>query len=258
MGRSGVDGHSEKIRALAFDLEIFMQPRGVAVLACARSDEARLRHLLDQCGLDTVVVPWRRQDRTDLRDALSAMTQPRLLVVVPRQVKTTLVDVAAWRRVCPGVPLLLLVRDLEAIDVAAAVRAGADGVLAVDGRSDAFARSVHGLLRGEPALPRAAVARLVEVAREAPPPPVGRLAALSPRELYVLRRLALGLTVGEVAREAGVAETTIRSHLSRAVHRLRVSNPNEAIAVVARANVTPSAQPARRGNASPPPPPGAR
>jgi DNA-binding NarL/FixJ family response regulator len=154
--------------------------------------------------------------------------------VVAGALATALVDVAAWRRVCPGVPLLLVVRDLGAYDIAAAVRSGADGVLALDGRSDAFVRSVNGLLRGEPALARAAVARLVEVARDPPPPPVGRLAALSPRELHVLRRLAYGLSVAEVAEEAGVAETTIRSHLSRAVHKLRVSNRSEAIAILAR------------------------
>jgi DNA-binding NarL/FixJ family response regulator len=228
-----------------------MHPRGVAVLVCAGAQEARLCDLLDGCGLDIVVAEWGRQDRIDPRDAISAMTRPRLLVVTPRGVATGLVDVAAWRGVCPGVPLLLVVRDLEAYDVAAAVRSGADGMLAMDGRSDAFARSVHGLLRGEPALSRAAVARLIDVARQAPALPVGRLAALSPRELHVLRRLALGLTVAEVASEAGVAETTIRSHLSRATHKLRVSNRSEAIAVLAGGNVAASALPVAAGNPSP-------
>src|SRR3954454_17949280 len=134
-----------------------MRPRDVALLACAHADEARLIDLLDQCGMDTVVAPRRPQDRINPRDALPAMTRPRLLVVTPRGVATGLADVAAWRRVCSGVPLLFLVRDVRAYDVAAAVRAGADGMLGLDGRCDAFARSVFGLLRGEPAVSRAAV-----------------------------------------------------------------------------------------------------
>jgi DNA-binding NarL/FixJ family response regulator len=194
-----------------------------------------LHELLRTAGVDVVATGRPRDGVEDPADAVPSGVLPQLVVVLSGTTVDGLVDLALWRACCPGVPLLLVVERLDLDWVPAAVRAGADGVLAVGTNPAAFARSVAALLRGEPAVPRGAVGRLVDAIRDAPVQPAGRVALLSPRELHVLRRLAVGLGVADVAHEAGVEESTVRSQLSRAVHKLRVRDRTEAIAVLAAA-----------------------
>jgi DNA-binding NarL/FixJ family response regulator len=51
---------------------------------------------------------------------------------------------------------------------------------------------------------------------------------LSPRELAILRRLPTGATNKEIARDLGVAETTVHSHLKTLFRKLGVQNRAQA------------------------------
>jgi DNA-binding NarL/FixJ family response regulator len=208
-----------------------------ALLVCDRAEKPRLSRMLAAAGQPVVVWCPTRVSGHHEPDPVPEQVAIQVGVVVGQSPSAALEDVAAWRPVCGTSPLLLLVRHLLPDAVAAALRAGADGVLPVDLRRDAFVRSLTDLMAGQSVLPRGAVTRLVEEARLAPVPATGALSVLSPRELYVLRRLARGLDVADIAREAGVAETTVRSHLSRAIHKLHVGSRIEAIAMLARNGV---------------------
>ena len=204
-----------------------------AVLVCAAGARDRWADLLGACGVEVVSVGEPGDGPADAEGSVAEGTALSMVLVVGDDVGRALVDVATWRTALGRVPLLVALPELDAAQVPSVLRAGADGVLPADVGCDAVARAVAGFLRGEVVMPRAAVASLVDAAREAPLPARGRVATLSPREVHVLRRLSRGLTVAEIALEWGVAETTVRSHLSRAMTKLRVRDRGEAVALLA-------------------------
>jgi DNA-binding NarL/FixJ family response regulator len=68
----------------------------------------------------------------------------------------------------------------------------------------------------------------------APPP---ELATLTARELDVLRLLARGLSNREIAREAGVGEATIRSHVAQILRKLGVRDRLQAVVLAYESGV---------------------
>lgn len=55
------------------------------------------------------------------------------------------------------------------------------------------------------------------------------LAALTPREREVLTRLATGARTRTIARDLGIAEPTVKRHLTNIYRKLGVSNRVEAV-----------------------------
>ena len=68
---------------------------------------------------------------------------------------------------------------------------------------------------------------------------IGRGAALTPRELSVLRLLSLGHQVSKVAELLELGEETIRSHIKKAVAKLGTKNRTHAIAQAIRLRLIP-------------------
>lgn len=58
-----------------------------------------------------------------------------------------------------------------------------------------------------------------------------RLATISPRELEVLRLLAVGTSSDEIARRLGIAETTVRTHIHRILTKTGAHSQLEAVAL---------------------------
>lgn len=59
--------------------------------------------------------------------------------------------------------------------------------------------------------------------------------ALTPRQRQVLAGIARGRQTKEIARELGVSEATVKTHLARACARLGAANRAEAVARFVRA-----------------------
>jgi DNA-binding NarL/FixJ family response regulator len=68
-------------------------------------------------------------------------------------------------------------------------------------------------------------ARLITAVGRLSPHPID----LSSRELEVLRQVASGLSDKQVARQLGISEKTVRSHLTRVYLKLQASNRVEAV-----------------------------
>lgn len=127
-----------------------------------------------------------------------------------------------------GLPtrVIVLTSFSETERVIPAVRAGAAGYLLKDAEPRELEDAIRAVHRGEGLLhPRAAGAVLREVADARPAPPAPDL---TPREREVLALLAQGLTNRLIARELGVSEKTVKTHVSNVLAKLDVSDRTQA------------------------------
>ena len=116
--------------------------------------------------------------------------------------------------------VVVLMPELSAEIVLAAVRAGANGIVATTTTADGLMRAVASVLDGQASIPRRAIADLIHECRG----DVGaraslddRTLVLTARELQVLELLREDMTTAQVARELVVSQVTVRRHLGAIV-----------------------------------------
>jgi NarL family two-component system response regulator LiaR len=135
----------------------------------------------------------------------------------------------AIRKELPDVEVIALTSVLEDASVVGAVRAGAIGYLLKDTQSEELRRAIKAAASGQVQLAPQAAARLMREVR-APESPE----ALTERETEVLRLLAVGKANKEIARELGVGEQTVKSHVSNILAKLGVQSRTQAALHAAR------------------------
>ena len=117
--------------------------------------------------------------------------------------------------------LILTTFDLDDY-VLGGLRAGAAGFLLKSASAEAIIQGIGNVAAGDavlaPEVTRTVIEKLVSAAAAVPRPeartPQG-LAELTARELDVLRAVGAGWTNQQIARRLGIAETTVKTHLSR-------------------------------------------
>ncbi|GAA3968634.1 response regulator transcription factor [Actinomadura viridis] len=128
--------------------------------------------------------------------------------------------------------LILTTFDLD-VYVYDALRAGASGFLLKDVTAERLFDAVRVIAAGEALLAPAVTRRLIaEFARLRPGPGTAATAALgtlTPRETEVLRLLAEGLSNPEVAARLTVTEETVKTHVSRLLHKLGLRDRTQAV-----------------------------
>nr|WP_245557986.1 response regulator transcription factor [Deinococcus apachensis] len=127
------------------------------------------------------------------------------------------------RQRCPDVEVLALTSVLEDRKVIDAVQAGATGYLLKDTDADALEEAIYAAARGEVRLHPEAAKRL---AREVRTPDMRE--HLTPRETEILRLVARGRANKEIARELGVEEPTVKTHLTRVLSKLGLASRTQA------------------------------
>ncbi|MFN8511721.1 MAG: response regulator transcription factor [Chloroflexia bacterium] len=136
----------------------------------------------------------------------------------------------------PDTEIIALTSVLEDEKVIGAVKAGAIGYLLKDTQADELIRAIKGAAAGEAQLSRAAAERLMrEIHAPAHPE------ALTDRETDVLRLLAVGQSNKEIARNLGVNESTIKSHVSNILAKLGVQGRTQAALHAVRSGLVPAA-----------------
>ena len=128
-------------------------------------------------------------------------------------------------RADPGVPVILLSASEDDDRIFGALRAGAAGVVSKDTAPEELVRAIDVALRGDavlsPGLTRRLIAELVS--RPEPSRPSGKLLdSLTVREREVVALVARGLSNDEIAEQLVVSAATARTHVSRAMVKLRV------------------------------------
>ena len=140
----------------------------------------------------------------------------------------------------PGARVIALTVAIDEKDVAAAVLAGACGYLVKDTPIADVVAAVRAAAIGDSWLsPRAATALLDRMRREHVEPasePVSR-AALSPRELEILRLVARGMENAQIAAELNISPRTAKNHLSSILNKLGVANRVQAAIFAVRSGL---------------------
>jgi len=109
--------------------------------------------------------------------------------------------------------------------VFAALEAGASGFLTKEVDPDGLRQAVRVVAAGEALLSPSVTRRVVKQFAHRPAPAPGggtRLAALTARELEVVRLVASGLSNEDIARELVISPLTAKTHITRAISRLGV------------------------------------
>jgi DNA-binding NarL/FixJ family response regulator len=110
-------------------------------------------------------------------------------------------------------------------DIYRAIKAGAKAYLLKDTARDALVETVRRVHAGETYLPPQLAAKLAErVSGE----------ALSPREIDVLQRMAVGKSNKEIGAELFISEGTVKTHIKSIFSKLDVVSRTEAVATATR------------------------
>ena len=138
----------------------------------------------------------------------------------------------------PSAAVILLTNRLDEEEFMAAVRAGASGYLTQNLDPKRLPYVVRGALRGEPAVPRRFVSRLLdelrtrERRRSVVLAGKGRV-ALTAREWEVAEMLLRSASTSDIATQLGVAPVTVRRHVGSVERKLGVSTRAEVVELLA-------------------------
>ncbi len=158
----------------------------------------------------------------------------------------------ALQDAAPAARILMLTVSEDENDLASALRAGAIGYLLKTAEGDALTAAIRRAMDGDSVVAPEMMSKLVAAYRgaaSASPAPAlatsestvpdipgaAAIASLSPRELDVLRGIVRGASNKEIARDHGIAETTVKIHVQHVLRKLNVSSRVHA-AVIASEN----------------------
>jgi len=147
--------------------------------------------------------------------------------------------VEATRRILaaqPEIGVIALTSPDAEREVLSAIQAGALGYLAKTSPQTEFLEAIRQVAQGDAWLPPHLTRRLLGQIRRPGPPAVE---PLTPREHEVLGLLARGASNRKIAGRLGVAEITVRTHVSHILGKLGVSNRVEAALHALQAGLVP-------------------
>jgi NarL family two-component system response regulator LiaR len=175
-------------------------------------------------------------EAADGEEAIREGERLRPDVVLMDLVMPRLDGVAAMRTLRERVPearVIVLTSFLDDGKLLPALRAGAAGYLLKNAEPQELARAVRAAHVGEALLDPVVAARLVDtLAREEDP-----LDRLTPREREVLVLIARGFPNKLIARELGVSEKTVKTHVGHVLAKLGVFDRTQAAVLAVRAGL---------------------
>jgi NarL family two-component system response regulator LiaR len=176
----------------------------------------------------------------DGREAVETAARLRPDVILMDLVMPRLDGVGAMRELRESVPetrVIVLTSFLDDDKLLPAVRAGAAGYLLKNARPEELVRAVRAAHAGEALLDPVVAARLVEtLAADGDEEPLDRL---TPREREVLVLIGRGFPNKLIARELGLAEKTVKTHVGHVLAKLGVTDRTQAAVAAVRAGLVP-------------------
>ena len=188
--------------------------RGIRTRVLIASAQPIVRHglralLTDAADIDLIA------EAESGRDAVHLARQLRPDVVAIDLIIPDLDSITATRMIraeVPGTYVVVMTGFDEDAPALEAIRAGASAYLPKEARTEVLLRTIRGAATGQVALPSQAAARLVGA--------VGRHDGISEREAEVMRLVARGQANKQIARELGIAQSTVKSHIGSLLSKL--------------------------------------
>ena len=173
-------------------------------------------------------------EAADGRQAVDEAERLRPDVVLMDLVMPRLDGVEAMRELrsrVPGARVVVLTSFLDEERLLPALRAGAAGYLLKNVEPRELARSIRLAAAGETLIDPTVAARLVDALGDERPAGHGEL---TPREQEVLDLIGRGYANKRIALELGIAEKTVKTHVSHVLAKLGVSDRTQAALYAAR------------------------
>jgi len=188
------DDHPIVLRGLE---QLFRSESGFEVVACCR-DGADALAAVRRGGVDILVLDLRMPGM----DGLAVLR-----------------TIAAEHLPCRVVLLTATLRDAQVTEV---IQLGAKGLVLKESTPEALIDCVRRVHRGEQWIDRAAMTRGLEHAVRTGPGGPATPAALTPREIEVVKMVAQGLRNREIAEKLFISEGTVKIHLHNTYDKLGV------------------------------------
>jgi DNA-binding NarL/FixJ family response regulator len=141
------------------------------------------------------------------------------------------------RRRLPDSRVIVLTSFADDERLLGAIRAGAAGYLLKNAEPQEVARAVRAASAGQALLDPAVAARVVESIADRDS--VAGADSLTPREREVLALIARGRSNKLIARELGISEKTVKTHVGHVLAKLGVTDRTQAAVVAVRAGLVP-------------------
>ncbi len=166
---------------------------------------------------------------------LAVALQPDVVVMdLLMPVQDGIAATAAIKAAAPAVEVVALTSFVEELRVVAAIEAGASGFLLKDADADDLAAAIRAAASGEVHLDPAVAGIVARRMRERSGTAAGAdasvngAARLTAREREVLSGVARGLSNRAIADELGITERTARTHVSNILAKLGLSSRTQA------------------------------
>ena len=170
-------------------------------------------------------------DDGDEVEAAVRAHRPDVVVMDVRMKRVDGAEATRRLRVRGGPPVLVLTTFDDDDVLAASLRAGASGFQLKDAPGEELVMAVRAVAVGDAWLDPAVAGRVLAVFRGATQPArtVSSTAALTARELDVLRLVARGLSNAEIADQLVIGEVTVKTHLGNILGKLELRDRAAAI-----------------------------
>ena len=143
--------------------------------------------------------------------------------------------VSAIKRELPGVKIIMLTVHDEDENLFEAIKRGAEGFLSKKVRGKALLDSLRGVMRGEAAISRRIVAKILEEFARLAEIEAGHIASeLTSREKEVLQKISEGLSNREIGLSLCISENTVKAHVASILRKLHLRTRSEAAAYARR------------------------
>ncbi len=192
-------------------------------------------HSLVRVGLATVlgfepdIEVCAQAESGDEALALHRLHRPDVTVMDLRMAGTGgLAALVSLRRDCPGARVIILSNYTGADEIHAALQAGAASYLSKTVGQPELLKAIRLVAEGHTYVPPDIAVRLAE-----------RLpcAELTSREQQVLALVVEGVANPQIARKLGIADSTVKNHISSIFDKLGVTQRTEAVAVAIRRGI---------------------
>ena len=142
--------------------------------------------------------------------------------------------ITAWRQRHPALPVVVLSSTDDRATVMAAMAAGAAGFIPKASSNEVMVSALRLVLAGGKYLPAEVLARDDGAALRAAASTSIDSLGLSPRQLEVLTLIARGMPNKIICDELGLAERTVKAHVTEVLRALGVSSRTQAALAAAR------------------------